>query len=442
MRIVDIIEKKKNGGELTPDEISFFIEGYTSGKIPDYQAAALCMAICLVGMTQEETAALTHSMAYSGETADLSGIQGTVTDKHSTGGVGDTTTLITAPIAAACGVKVAKMSGRGLGHTGGTIDKLESIPGFKTELGIETFRELVNKNSIAITGQSEKFALADKKLYALRDVTGTIDSIPLIASSIMSKKIAAGAKSIVLDVKTGSGAFMKDTEQAFDLAKAMCEIGKRSGIATAAVVTHRDETGGSFIANALEVKEAILCLSGEDTSEGLMEVSELLACHMLLASKTEVDFEEAKAKVEKALNSGAALEKLRVLIKSQGGDERVIDDVSLLGKAESVIEIYSETQGYIQKVDARMIGTAVQLLGAGRADKNDIIDKSVGAIIHKRTGDRIQKGERLGELHVNDKTNLNKAMDLFKRAFVIGEVAEKPKLVLGTVTDGKEERYD
>lgn len=398
MRVVDLIRKKRTGEEMTEQEIRFLIKGVVDGTIPDYQTAAWAMAVCFTGMTARETASLTMAMAESGDLVDLSGIRGVKVDKHSTGGVGDKTTLILAPLVAACGVPVAKMSGRGLGHTGGTIDKLESIPGFRTELSRDDFFAQVNGIGAAVIGQSGNIAPADKKLYALRDVTGTVDSIPLIASSVMSKKIAAGADAILLDVKFGSGAFMKTAEDAIELAKAMVSIGTEVGRNTVAAITDMDQPLGRNIGNALEVREAIDVLRGEGPSD-LRELCLALGSHMLVLGGVAEGEADARAKLEQAIASGAALSKLAQLIAAQGGDPAVAERPDLLPQAAARVLVACDRDGYVHGIDAEEIGVAAMRLGAGRAAKDDKIDFAVGLELVAKRGDRVKKGDTLAILH-------------------------------------------
>ncbi len=394
MRMVDIIAKKRDGATLSTDEINFFIEGYTNGTIPDYQISALAMAIYFQSMTDKEAADLTMAMANSGETIDLAAIKGVKVDKHSTGGVGDTTTLVLAPLVASVGVCVAKMSGRGLGHTGGTIDKLESIKGFHTEISKEKFIDLVNKNKIAIMGQSANLTPADKKLYALRDVTATVESIPLIASSIMSKKIAAGADAIVLDVKIGNGAFMKNKEDAEKLAHLMVKIGNHIGKKTIAVISDMSQPLGFAIGNALEVKEAIETLNGNGPKD-LTQLVLTLGSYMLIAAGKANSKEEAKQLLTTAIENGKALEKFKQFIANQGGDISIVNNLDKLPQAKYKIELPSKFTGYVSEMIAEKIGKVAMLLGAGRAVKDDKIDLSVGIVLHKKIGDKIVKGESL-----------------------------------------------
>jgi len=400
MRMVDLIEKKREGHSLTAEEISFMINGYTNGEIPDYQMSAFTMAVFFQGMSDKERAELTMAMVNSGDMIDLSDIEGIKVDKHSTGGVGDTTTLVLAPLVASVGVPVAKMSGRGLGHTGGTIDKLESVPGFHVEIDNEKFIELVNKNKVAVIGQSGNLTPADKKLYALRDVTATVDSIPLIASSIMSKKIAAGADAIVLDVKTGSGAFMKDVNGARDLAKAMVDIGNNVGRRTIAVISDMSQPLGFAIGNALEVKEAIDTLKGNGPSD-LEELCLTLGSHMVMLAEKAQSTEEARLLLKESITSGKALKTLKTFLSAQDGDSSVVDDISTLPQAKFQVELPSKVDGYVSEIEADAIGTAAMLLGAGRVTKDSKIDLAVGLVLKKKIGDQVKKGESLVTIHSN-----------------------------------------
>lgn len=418
MRMYDIIHKKRNGGELSGDEIRFFVEGYTDGSIPDYQAAAFCMAVYFQGMTEKETSELTLAMAESGDQIDLSGIDGFTVDKHSTGGVGDKTSLIVAPIVASCGGKVAKMSGRGLGHTGGTVDKLEAIPNFRTELTPDEFIKQVNNIGLCIVGQTGELAPADKKLYALRDVTATVESIPLIASSIMSKKLAAGSKGIVLDVKTGSGAFMKTFEESENLAKEMVSIGKSAGRSVTAVITNMDIPLGNSVGNSLEVIEAIKTLKGEGESD-LTEVCLTLAAQMLCMVTGE-DEKACYAMAKGAIYDGLALNKLCEMISAQGGNAGVVDDFSLFKQPKHTVEISSEQEGYIEHTDAEKIGLASVILGAGREKKGDPIDSSAGIVLKKKTGDRVEKGDTLAIFYTDDESKIEEAKREFFEAFTFG----------------------
>lgn len=400
MRMIDIIEKKRDGHTLTTEEINFFIDGYVKGDIPDYQASSLAMAIYFQDMNDDERAALTMAMVNSGDMIDLSDIKGVKVDKHSTGGVGDTTTLVLAPLVAAVDVPVAKMSGRGLGHTGGTIDKLEAIDGFHVEIDEATFVKLVNENKVAVVGQSGNLTPADKKLYALRDVTGTVNSIPLIASSIMSKKIAAGADAIVLDVKTGSGAFMKTLEDAEALAHAMVRIGNNVGRNTMAIISDMNQPLGRAIGNALELQEAIDTLKGQGPKDLTELVLTLGSQMVVLANKAET-LEEARALLIEAINSGAALEKFKTFIKNQGGDETVIDHPERLPQAQYQIEYKAKKLGYVTELVSNDIGVASMMLGAGRLTKEDDIDLAVGIVLNKKIGDKVEEGESLLTIHSN-----------------------------------------
>lgn len=428
MRMYDIIHKKRNGGELSEEEIRFFIEGYTDESIPDYQAAALCMAVYFRGMTPKETSILTLAMAESGDQIDLGGIEGFTVDKHSTGGVGDKTSLIVVPIVASCGGKVAKMSGRGLGHTGGTVDKLESIPGFRTELNPDDFIKQVNGIGLCIVGQTGELAPADKKLYALRDVTATVESIALIASSIMSKKLAAGSKGIVLDVKTGSGAFMKTVEESENLAKEMVAIGKSAGRSVTAVITNMDIPLGDSVGNSLEVIEAIKTLKGEGESD-LTEVCLTLAAQML-SMVTGEDEKTCYSMAKGAIDNGLAINKLREMISAQGGNANVVDDYSLFKQPKYTAEIFSECDGYIEHTDAEKIGIASVILGAGREKKGDPIDPSAGIVLKKKTGDYVKKGEPLAVFYTDDEGKIEGAKQEFLDAFTFGNERTQPQKLI------------
>ncbi len=428
MRMYDIIHKKRNGGELSEKEIKFFVNGYTDGSIPDYQASALCMAIYFRGMNADETAALTLAMADSGDRIDLSGIDGFTVDKHSTGGVGDKTSLIVAPIVAANGGKVAKMSGRGLGHTGGTVDKLESIPGFRTSLTPDEFIKQVNDIGLCIVGQTGELAPADKKLYALRDVTATVESIPLIASSIMSKKLAAGSQGIVLDVKTGSGAFMKTVEDSERLAEEMVSIGKAAGRKVTALITDMDIPLGASVGNSLEVIEAIKTLKGEG-EETLTEVCLSLAAQML-CMVTGRDDMVCRKMAKKSIEDGSALNKLREMITAQGGNADVIDNSGAFKQPKFYVDIISERDGYISHTDAERVGIASVILGAGREKKGDPIDPSAGIILKKKTGDSVSKGDVLATFYTDDETRIDVAKREFLDALIFGnEKPSKQKLI-------------
>ncbi|UYO31958.1 pyrimidine-nucleoside phosphorylase [Bacillus halotolerans] len=433
MRMVDIIIKKQNGKELTTEEIQFFVNGYTDGSIPDYQASALAMAIFFQDMSDRERADLTMAMVNSGETIDLSAIEGIKVDKHSTGGVGDTTTLVLAPLVAALEVPVAKMSGRGLGHTGGTIDKLEAIDGFHVELSKEEFIKLVNRDKVAVIGQSGNLTPADKKLYALRDVTGTVNSIPLIASSIMSKKIAAGADAIVLDVKTGAGAFMKTEEDAAELAKAMVRIGNKVGRQTMAVISDMSQPLGFAIGNALEVKEAIDTLKGEGP-EDLHELVLTLGSQMVVLAKKAGTLDEARAKLEEVMKNGKALEKFKDFLKNQGGDSSIVDDPSKLPQAAYHIDVPAKEAGVVSEIVADEIGVAAMLLGAGRATKEDEIDLAVGIMLRKKVGDKVEKGEPLVTLFAN-RENVDEVIAKVYDNIRIAAEAKAPKLIHTLITE-------
>lgn len=422
LHTVDIIRKKRDGGELTDEEIRFFVEGYTAGSIPDYQAAALMMAIYYRGMSRRETVTLTDAMAHSGDTVDLSRYGTLSADKHSTGGVGDKTSLIVAPIVAALDGKMTKMSGRGLGHTGGTVDKLESIPGYRTSLSTEEFLRQIDEVGLAVIGQTGNLTPADKKLYALRDVTATVDSIPLITASIMSKKLAAGSHNIVLDVKVGNGAFMKTPEQAEQLARAMVDIGKDCGRNMAALITSMDAPLGCAVGNALEVQEAVAVLKGESRG-ALREVCEALAAQ-IVSLTFGWSPEEATRRVSETLDSGAALATMRAWIAAQGGDVAYIDDVSRFPAAPYVKNVFAPRDGYIAKVDAEQIGHAAVLLGAGRLTKEDTIDHRAGIILHKTRGDGVRKGDVLCTLYSGDEAAFTQATALIECA--IAYQADKP----------------
>ena len=419
MNMYDIITKKKHGEELSDEEIGFFVDGYTRGDIPDYQASALMMAICLCGMNERETTTLTIAMAHSGDTVDLEEFGTLSVDKHSTGGVGDKTTLIVTPIVASLGAKVAKMSGRGLGHTGGTIDKLESFPGYDVSLEAENFKKQVREIGISVIGQSGNLAPADKKLYALRDVTATVDSIPLITSSIMSKKLAAGTKSIVLDVKFGSGAFMNTLDKATELATNMVKIGNCAGRRVSALITNMDMPLGQAVGNILEVKEAIEVLSGGGPDD-LREVCLGLASEMVSLSLDKTH-KEAMAMCVSALNSGDALAKFREWIKAQGGDARYIDTPWLFPTAKFVREIVAKEDGYVTAMNTERIGSAAVMLGAGRITKSDEIDYSAGLRILKKTGDYVMKGEALAEIYTNNESSLDTAESVYRDAVTLGQ---------------------
>ena len=428
MRMYDIIHKKRLGGELSREEIEFFVTGYTDGKIPDYQASAFCMAVMFAGMTDRETAELTLAMAHSGDMVDLSRFGERSVDKHSTGGVGDKTTLIVAPTVAALGGKVAKMSGRGLGHTGGTVDKLESIKGYRTDLSSDEFMSQVEKIGVAVIGATGNLAPCDKKLYALRDVTATVESIPLITSSIMSKKIAAGTHSIVLDVTTGSGAFMKTPEEAEILASKMVEIGKRCGRKMSALITNMDTPLGSAIGNALEVKEVIEVLRGKRGGD-LREVSEALAAEMVSLS-LGFDERESREKVAQAIDSGLSYKKFLEWIQAQGGDPEWIENTELFPKAAVMHTVCAPEDGYISAMNAEKIGIASVMLGAGRENKQDTIDMSAGIVLLRKTGEKVARGEPLAELYTSEESRAVSGENMFLSALEFSEKKpdEKPSV--------------
>lgn len=433
MRMYDLIMKKRNGGALNGDEIRFMVKGFTEGEIPDYQMSAMMMAIYFQGMNEDETLALTMEMAKSGDMLDLSDINGIKVDKHSTGGVGDKTSLALTPMVAALGVPVAKMSGRGLGHTGGTIDKLESFTGFSTEISEQQFKDNVNKIGIAIMGQTAELAPADKKLYALRDVTATVDNMSLIASSIMSKKLAAGADAIVLDVKTGSGAFMKKEEDSFALAREMVRLGKGAGRNTVAVVSDMDQPLGFAVGNALEVREAIDTLNGRGPKD-FEELCLTLGSYMALAAGKAQSVEEAKKKLIGCIEDGSALKKLAEFVAAQGGDSELVYNPERLPQASIIEEISSPSDGYIQKIVCDEIGICSLILGGGRETKESGIDLSVGLVLHKKVGDAVKKGESLATIYANDSEKLAAAKARFLAAYTINDtpVTKKP-LIKGIV---------
>ena len=411
MRMVDVIIKKRNGLELSEEEIRFFVEGFTSGEIPSYQASSLAMAILFKGMNKKEIGILTDAMLHSGETIDLSSIEGIKVDKHSTGGVGDKTSLVLGPLVAACGVKLAKMSGRGLGHTGGTLDKLESIPGCKIGLSREEFINQVNKYGLAIVGQTGNLVPADKKLYALRDVTGTVESIPLIASSIMSKKLASGSDTILLDVKFGSGAFMKDIDQARLLARTMVDIGDHLHRDTRAILTDMDQPLGLAIGNSLEVIEAINTLNGKGPSD-LVELCLGAGAIMLMQAKKTSSIEEGRKLLQEKIDNKEALEKLCDLVRAQGGDESYIRDPSKFEKAKYIIAIKAENEGYVKQINALEIGDSAMRLGAGRATYDDVIDPSSGIVLSKKVGDKVNVGDVLCTVYTNKEDNASVLKDI------------------------------
>ncbi|MEF7440563.1 pyrimidine-nucleoside phosphorylase [Paenibacillus lautus] len=433
MRMVDLIAKKRDGKELTTEEINFFIDGYTKGDIPDYQVSAMNMAIYFQDMSDRERADLTMAMVNSGETIDLSAIEGIKVDKHSTGGVGDTTTLVLAPLVAALDIPVAKMSGRGLGHTGGTIDKLESIEGFHVEISKDEFVNLVNQHKIAVIGQTGNLTPADKKLYALRDVTATVNSIPLIASSIMSKKIAAGSDAIVLDVKTGAGAFMKTVEDAKELAHAMVSIGNNVGRKTMAVISDMSQPLGAAIGNSLEVQEAIDALRGQGPKD-LEELCLALGRQMVYLAQQADSLEDAEEKLKEVIRNGKALEKFKEFIQNQGGDPSVVDHPDRLPKAQYLIELPAQQDGVVAELVADEIGTAAMLLGAGRATKESEIDLAVGLMLNKKVGDAVKKGDSLVTIHAN-RENVDDVKQKLYESIRIADHADAPVLIYDIVTE-------
>lgn len=433
MRMYDLIIKKRNGNELTKEEINYFIDNYTKGNIPDYQVSALLMAIYFQKMNMRETAELTMAMVNSGDILDLSKIEGIKVDKHSTGGVGDTTTLVLTPMVAALGIPVAKMSGRGLGHTGGTIDKLESFEGFSVEITEEQFINNVNTKKIAIMGQTADLAPADKKLYALRDVTGTVDNISLISASIMSKKIAAGADCIVLDVKVGDGAFMKSYEDAKKLAEAMVSIGKNVGRNTVAVISDMDQPLGLAVGNALEVREALDTLSGKGPKD-LLELCLALGSNMVVLAKKAETVEEAREMLLGTIKDGSALTKLKEFVGAQGGKVEQIDNPDLLPKAKYVYEVKSDVEGYVSKINSENIGLIAMELGAGRATKEDVVDLAVGIVLNKKRGDKVEKGDIIAYIHANDESKIEKsAKDILANYKITSKYDENIPLVYDVV---------
>ena len=433
MHMTDLIEKKKQGQTLTQEELHFIVHGYTAGDIPDYQMSALMMAIYFRGMTPEETAQLTIEMEHSGDVVDLSPLGEHTADKHSTGGVGDKTSLVLCPMVAACGGKMAKMSGRGLGHTGGTIDKLESFPGFSTAMTPEKFLENAENVGFVIAGQTANLAPADKKMYALRDVTATVDSIPLIVSSIMAKKLASGARTIVLDVKTGSGAFMETEESAFELARQMVSVGKHAGRNMAAVVTDMDQPLGFAVGNALEVKEAISVLKGE-TKGDLLELCLTLGSCILTEAGIAESIEDARARLTYAVESGAALKKLAEMVSAQDGDGNDVYDTSRLPDAKVKLEVPSEVSGYIGRILAEHVGLVSMHLGGGRATKDSEIDLSVGVILHKKVGDKVEKGESLATIYASSEEKAQEAAKLLRDCYQFSDTpVERPEFIKAVV---------
>ncbi|MCE5548328.1 pyrimidine-nucleoside phosphorylase [Staphylococcus pseudintermedius] len=433
MRMVDIIAKKRDGHALTKEEIEFVVNGYTNDDIPDYQMSSLAMAIFFQDMTDEERAYLTMAMVESGDQIDLSNIEGIKVDKHSTGGVGDTTTLVLAPLVAALDVSVAKMSGRGLGHTGGTIDKLESVEGFHVEISEEAFVKLVNEDKVAVIGQTGNLTPADKKIYALRDVTATVNSIPLIASSIMSKKIAAGADAIVLDVKTGNGAFMKTVDDAEQLAHAMVKIGNQVGRQTMAIISDMSQPLGRAIGNALELQEAIDTLKGEGP-EDLTELVLTLGSQMVVLAQKAKDLDEARGMLQEVIDNGKALEKFKTFLSNQGGDASVVDDPSKLPTAQYQFELQAKRSGVVSEMIANEIGIASMMLGAGRQTKEDVIDLAVGLVLNKKVGDRVEEGESLLTIYANSEDVEQVKQKLYDN-ITISDHAEQPQLIHTIITE-------
>ncbi|EGQ4138828.1 pyrimidine-nucleoside phosphorylase [Staphylococcus pseudintermedius] len=433
MRMVDIIAKKRDGHALTKEEIEFVVNGYTNDDIPDYQMSSLAMAIFFQDMTDEECAYLTMAMVESGDQIDLSNIEGIKVDKHSTGGVGDTTTLVLAPLVAALDVPVAKMSGRGLGHTGGTIDKLESVEGFHVEISEEAFVKLVNEDKVAVIGQTGNLTPADKKIYALRDVTATVNSIPLIASSIMSKKIAAGADAIVLDVKTGNGAFMKTVDDAEQLAHAMVKIGNQVGRQTMAIISDMSQPLGRAIGNALELQEAIDTLKGEGP-EDLTELVLTLGSQMVVLAQKAKDLDEARGMLQEVIDNGKALEKFKTFLSNQGGDASVVDDPSKLPTAQYQFELPAKRSGVVSEMIANEIGIASMMLGAGRQTKEDVIDLAVGLVLNKKVGDRVEEGESLLTIYANSEDVEQVKQKLYDN-ITISDHAEQPQLIHTIITE-------
>ena len=433
MNAYELIERKRDGGVLSAEEIDFLVRRFTADEIPDYQMAAFLMAVYFRGMSDEETAELTMAMARSGEMLDLSAIEGIKVDKHSTGGVGDKTTLVVVPIVAACGAPVAKMSGRALGHTGGTLDKLESIPGMRVELELSEFIDQVRRVGAAIAGQTGNLTPADKKLYALRDVTATVDSIPLIAASVMSKKLAAGADRFVLDVKVGRAAFMQSLSEAGELARRMVDIARRAGREAVALLTAMDQPLGQAVGNSLEVREAVATLRGEGPAD-LVEVSLALAAEMLRLAGKAGSVDEARAAAERALRSGAALERFAAVVESQGGDPRIVDDPDLLPAAPAILAVPAQKAGWVRAVDGLEIGRVARLLGAGRLVKGGEVDLSAGVVLHRKAGEFVEEGELLCTLHARDASLAESLSEQARAAFSLGEEPPQPAaLLLGRV---------
>lgn len=433
MRMVDLIVKKQQGKELTKEEINFIISGFTNGNIPDYQMSAFAMAVYFQDMTDNERMEMTMAMAESGDQIDLSAIEGIKVDKHSTGGVGDTTTLVLAPLVASAGVPVAKMSGRGLGHTGGTIDKLESVPGFHVEISEEKFMELVNKNKVAVVGQSGDLTPADKKIYALRDVTGTVNSLPLIASSIMSKKIASGADAIVLDVKVGAGAFMKTPEDAEKLARAMVSIGNLAGRKTMAIISDMSQPLGRAVGNTLEVEEAIETLKGNGPKD-LEELCLVLGAQMVYLGGGAESLEDAKALLKEKLTNGEALEQFKIFLEAQDGNPNVVEDYSLMPQASITKDVKATESGYITEITADDIGVAAMKLGAGRETQESVIDLAAGLMLHKKVDDYVEKGDVIVTLYANFEDTAE-AEKMIQQAYHYGKEKVEPVLIHKVITE-------
>ncbi len=434
LRAVDVIQRKRDGVELSREEIAFFVDGYTRGAIPDYQAAALTMATFFKGMTRAETVALTEAMMNSGQVLDLSELPGPKADKHSTGGVGDKTSLVLAPLVAACGVYVPMISGRGLGHTGGTLDKLEAIPGFRVALSLPEFREVLRRSHLGLIGQTPEIAPADRKLYALRDVTASVESLALISASIMSKKMAEGIGALILDVKTGDGAFMQAYEDSLALAETMVAIGRGMGKRVSALITDMDQPLGSACGNALETIECIEILQGRGP-EDARELSIELAAWMLHLSDSPSGLPAARVRIREALGSGAGLEKFREVIELQGGDPRVCDDVTRLPRAQAKLELRAERAGLVARIGCRAVGRATMLLGGGRETVDSRIDHAVGLVLHKKVGDRVDAGESLATIHLNDRGREAEVLAVLREAFAIGDELPAPRPLIHTVLD-------
>jgi len=435
IRAVDVIQNKRDGRELTPQEISFFVDGYAAGRIPDYQASAFTMAVFFRGMTPGETVALTEAMMRTGEVLDLSFLPGPKVDKHSTGGVGDKTSLILAPIVAACGLHVPMISGRGLGHTGGTLDKLEAIPGFRTSLGLGEFREVLQRCRLGLIGQTPEIAPADKKLYALRDVTATVESLSLISASIMSKKMAEGIDALVLDVKTGDGAFLPQYDQSLALARAMVAIGRGMGKRVVALVTDMEQPLGRACGNALETEECIRALRGEEAPADLMQLSLELAAHMLHQAGAAASVAAGRARCEEVLRSGEALRTFRECIRLQGGDPRVCDDPSLLPRAPEIVEIEAPRDGVVSRIACRELGHVIMAMGGGRETVEDRIDPSVGLVLHRKLGERVARGESLCSVHVGDRARFDAALPRLRAAFEVAAAPPVARPLIHTVLD-------